>query len=156
MKQNGEGENKTVETFFQKSSRFWHGVKIGLDGDKLDKLLEQIEKDIFRIEKLTEKTIKLEPQRQELHRKSNTSGWQSVRNYAKSLFAALSTQWCCDCKHAHETCLKLELPTSELVHDQDIMFAILFSYGTPSNAGAPVPWDWRDVEIRLSSETSKA
>jgi hypothetical protein len=155
MKQNGEEENGTMERFFQKSSRFWHSVKIGLDSDKLDKLLEQIEKDIFRIEKLTEKTIKLEPQRQELHRKSNTRGWQNIRDCAKSLFVALSTQWRCDCKHAHETCLKLELPKPELVDNQDIIFGILFSYGAPSNPGATVPWNWRDVEIRRGSKTSK-
>lgn len=139
-------ESRNLEKFFKKSNRLWKSVKLAFDRDKIDKLLEQIEKDVFRIDNLTQGNVKLEPLRQERRRKSNTLHWQGIRDHAKLLFDAISSRWLCDCEHEHKASLKLEVRRL-CDHGPRPRFSLMFSFDDVSISTVSTPWDWRAVEI---------
>jgi hypothetical protein len=116
----------------------------------MDKLLEQIENDIFKIEKLTEENIKLDPLRRDLRRRTNAKTWQSIRERAKRLFDALGSQWRCGHTPSHIASLNLEVRHANAIVEDDIRFRFLFSFGfeLDENGTAALPWSWRQVEIR--------
>lgn len=120
----------------------------------MDKLLEQIERDVSRIDNLTQGNVMLEPLRQERRWRSNALHWQQIREQAKLLFNAISSRWLCDCECGHKANLKLEV---RRVGDQENgsrpRFKLIFSSGDAAFNTVSTPWDWRAVEI-ISFETS--
>ena len=91
IKEHGEVENHTLDRFFRKSNRLWKSVMLGFDGKKINALLEQIDKDIARINDLTSENIKLEVLRQEQQQKITVSYWRTVRDRARRLYDTLSS-----------------------------------------------------------------
>ena len=140
-------ETKNLEKFF-KSNKLWKSVKLAFDNDKMNRLLEQIERDISRIDNLTQKNVKLELLKQEKRRKSNTFHWQRIRNHAKLLFDAISPRWLCDCEHEHRASLKLQV---RRVYDDENSsrprFSLIFSFDDVAFSTMSIPWGWRAVEI---------
>lgn len=114
----------------------------------MDKLLEQIERDVSRIDNLTQGNFQLEPLRQERQRRSNILYWQRIREHAKLLFYAISSRWLCNCKCGHKASLKLEV---RRVCDQEKSsrprFRLIFSFDDAAFDSVSTPWDWRAVEI---------
>ena len=130
------------------SNILWKSVKLGFDRKKIDKLLDQIEKDISNIADLTQNNVQLEPLRREMQRKSNTVYWQRIRNHARRLYEAISSRWLCDCEHEHEARLKLQV--RNFCDSKDISqlrFSLLFSFDGVAVSTASHPWDWRGVDI---------
>ena len=123
----------------------------------MDKLLEQIENDIFKIEKLTEENIKLGPLRQDWRRRTNAKTWQSIRDRARRLFDALGSPWRCGHTPSHIASLNLEVRHANAIVD-DIRFRFLFSFQfeLDESATATLPWSWRQVEIRSIPVTSSS
>ena len=122
----------------------------------MDKLLEQIERDVSRIDNLTQGNFKLEPLRQERQRRSNTLHWQRIREHAKLLFNAISSRWRCNCEYGHKASLKLEVRRiGNHENGSRPRFSLIFSFDDAACNTVSIPWDWRAVEIE-SFEASSA
>ncbi len=139
---------KNVERFFKKSNKLWKIVKVGLDKGKINKLLEEIDRDVSSIEWLTRGNSRLELSRLERRRKSNALHWQRIREHAKLLFDAISPRWLCNCEHEHKASLKLEV---RRICDQEQCsnprFSLVFSFDDVEASTMSTPWGWRAVEI---------
>lgn len=141
-------ESKNLEKFFKKSNRLWKSVKLAFDSDKINNLLEQIERDVSRIDNLTQGNVKLDPLRQERQRKSNILYWQHIRDQSKRLFDAISSRWLCDYEHEHQASLKLQVrKVCDHEHSSRPCFSLMFSFNDVAVSTVPTPWDWRPVEI---------
>lgn len=114
----------------------------------MDKLLEQIERDVSWIDNLTQGNFKLEPLRQERRRRSNILHWQRIREHAKLLFNAISSHWLCDCEYEHKASLKLEIRRiCDHERSSRPRFSLMFSFDDTTFNAMSTPWDWRAVEI---------
>ena len=125
---------------------------LGFDGKKINALLEQIDKDIARINDLTSENIKLEVLRQEQQQKITVSYWRTVRDRARRLYDTLSSRWSrqCDCDKRHCASLKLEVRNGDILSTSaGIRFGVLLSYDeTNSHAtAAAVASILQDIEI---------
>ena len=123
---------------------------LGFDTKKVDGLLEQIEKDIMRIDNLTSENIKLEVLRQERQPKSTVNYWQIIRDRASRLFEILSSRWSrqCDCEKVHCASLKLEVRDGGLVSTSaGIRFGVLFSYDETTPPATATTSILQDLEI---------
>lgn len=128
----------------------WLRIKGGLDTNKYAKLLAEIKDDVNQIAVLTRGAIILEPLRFERTSRANSDYWTSVRDQAVRLFESFSSRWChtCPCQHPHRANLRLDMRT-EYETEDNVVFGFLFSFEARTTVAAPVPWDWRDVEVQV-------
>lgn len=128
----------------------WTRIKGGLDNNKYAKLLAEIKSDVNQIAVMTKGAITLEPLRLERTSRANSDYWVSVRNQAVRLFETFSSRWCdtCPCQHLHRANLRLDIRKEYEIED-GVVFGFLFSFEARKTVAAPLPWDWRDVEIEV-------
>lgn len=81
----------------------------------VDRLLEVMEKDIFRLELLIESSSRAAPIRQEARKKLTRRPWQSIQTAAHSLFTAISLDWRRKCTDCHSSFLKLNTVSPSLL-----------------------------------------
>lgn len=126
----------------------WTRIKGGLNTDKYAKLLAAIMSDVSQISALTQGAIILESLNLEQNRRANSHYWISIRDQAKRLFETFNSRWSqnCPCKHLHRANLRLEMRT-EYGIENGVVFRFLFSFEPRTAVAAPLPWDWRDIEI---------
>jgi hypothetical protein len=131
-------------------------VKGGFNSDKYGTLLDEIDRDIDKISKLTSNAIELEPIRIEKKRRLNLNYWRSIRDQAQRLFESLSSRWSCPCpcQHPHRANLRLDVREGNDTEDDGIRFAFLFTFEKNACTPASLPWDWRDVEIETLQTTN--
>ncbi|KAF8249178.1 hypothetical protein K440DRAFT_622544 [Wilcoxina mikolae CBS 423.85] len=142
-------ENDTVDEKIRNKffNSFWTRISGGFNSDKYAKLLDEILGDIDQINKLTEGAIQNESLRREIKRQANDTYWISLRDHAKRLYQSLSSRWpyTCPCKHPHRASLRLDVRN---ISETDILFGFVFSFDENPTAGTPLPWNWRNVEIK--------
>ena len=126
----------------------WTRIKGGFDSDKYATLLEEIDRDIYKISKLTPSAIKLEPIHTGKKNRLNSTYWRNTRDQAQRLFESLSSRFCpCSCQRPHQANLRLDVRKDYDAGGDTVRFAFLFTFQKDACMPTPLPWDWRDVEI---------
>ncbi|KAI9772128.1 MAG: hypothetical protein M1840_001417 [Geoglossum simile] len=127
----------------------WTRIKGGFDSDKYATLLEEIDRDIYKISKLTPSATRLEPIRAGKRNWLNFTYWKNVRDQAQRLFESLSLRFCpCSCQHPHQANLQLDVQRDYDAKGDTVRFAFLFTFRKDTYTPTPLPWDWRDVGIK--------
>lgn len=150
----GTVDEKSRQKFF---SSVWTRVRGGFDSNKCASLLDQIDRDIFKISQLTAITVEMEPLRINRSRKLRSSSLRTVRDNAQSLFDILHLRWSCPCpcQLPHRANLQLSMygdneANEPCEEDTPTRFALLLSFEKSSGVSRPPPWQWRDVEVKTS------
>jgi hypothetical protein len=152
----GKTNTKTRDQFFSSSNRLWRVTKMAFDNGNFDKLLEVIEKDLFRLERLIESSSRAAPIRQEARKKLTRRPWQNVQTAARSLFTAISLNWRCKCPDCHSGFLKLNAVSQHAQDGGSCSFALLVPNET-QNAAFPksVGWWLLDIESHGVSQHTR-
>jgi hypothetical protein len=121
----------------------FRAIKVGFGAEKLQKLVEAIEKDMERIKNLTEGSY-VEPVSEQNTCVGTLKKWRDAREHSRRLFNALNSKWGCGCTTAHRASLQLNWGNDQ---NDETQFEVLFSFEIPA---ASLPWNWRNVKIKLS------
>ncbi|KAF2464631.1 uncharacterized protein BDR25DRAFT_307145 [Lindgomyces ingoldianus] len=144
----GSTDEKARKKFFKNS---WTRIRGGFDSDKYATLLQDIDRDIDKISKLTSGAAQLEPLRAEKKNKIQSTYWLNIRDQAQRLFESLSSRFCpCSCKQPHKANLRLDVRRNHNTENEAVRFAFLFTFEKSGCVPKALPWDWRDVEIEAS------
>jgi hypothetical protein len=118
-------------------------IKVGFGAEKLQKLVEAIEKDMERIKNLTEGSY-VEPVSEQYTCVGTLEKWRDAREHPRRLFNALNSKWGCSCTTAHRASLQLGRGNDQ---SDETQFEVLFFFEVPA---ASLPWNWRNVKIKPS------
>ncbi|KAF2242297.1 hypothetical protein BU26DRAFT_584494 [Trematosphaeria pertusa] len=105
----------------------WTKIRGGFGSAKYSMLLQDIDRDIDKISKLTSGAIQLEPLR--------TEKKKPLRFYS------------CTCNHPHQANLRLDLRNGNDIEGGVTRFAFLLTFKMPECVPKVLPWTWRDIEI---------
>lgn len=130
-------------------------MKGGFDTDKYAALLQEIDRDIDKISKLTSGFLQLEPLQAKKRNGLQSVYWKNIREQAQRLFNSLSSRLSpCECSHPHQANLRLDVRDIIDRDDDDDTnrFAFLLTFEALScGPNFPLPWNWRDIEIECAS-----
>lgn len=126
----------------------WNRIKGGFQAEKYAKLLAEIDRDVYKISKLTSGTIQLEPMHAKRKKRLNSAYCSRIRTQAEKLFDAFSARWggSCACQSSHCVHLRLDL-RQEDIPAQGTRMAFLFSFDKAGIMHTSLPWDWQDIEV---------
>lgn len=133
------------------SSRVWARVRIGLKSGGLERLLDGMEKDIFRLERLLETSANLPAIRRDRKHRLQKRPWQLVRQSAQSLFGCISKSWQCRCALPHGVLLRLSALDSSKESEAVVKFELLLSQ--KSLATTFHQSKWHTLEVVSAEET---
>ena len=129
----------------------WQRIKGGFDTPAVDCLLAEIQSSISKIAQLTKGSIAVAPKRVALQMRTSSRYWLQTKEHARRLFKTLGSHWSCACPQLHRASLRLDIRQSASAREEeDYKFNVLFSYDTESlnSAPAPLPWNWRELDIQ--------
>tara|TARA_R110002003_G_scaffold115_9_gene10018 strand:- start:6311 stop:7255 length:945 start_codon:yes stop_codon:yes gene_type:complete len=148
----GTINEKERKKFFKKLSRNTRG---GLNAEQYRDLLIDIDRDIHKLQELTNGAIRLEPIKIEKKNKLQSAYWQNVRDQAQRLYDSLSSRFLpCACQHCHQANLRLDIRRDSNADEDAARFAFLLTFEKRSQPAPSPPWDWRDIEIKSSQLTT--
>ncbi|KAF2688928.1 hypothetical protein K458DRAFT_385090 [Lentithecium fluviatile CBS 122367] len=122
-------------------------VKGRLELHKCQQLLDSIDRDIDKLDRLTTSSFKLEPLRVERRRHIQSIFWQNVRDQARGLFESLNSRFLpCSCNRLHQANLRLDRRQATDV-GMPAHFALLLTFQGSSCNPQGLPWRWKDIEL---------
>lgn len=132
------------QKFFQRSNKTRKGLKIGFSNGSLEEALRRIETDLDTLNKLLDANEREAPTRKERKRRGNAQIWQSIREAAKNVHAALAAHWQCPPEHHHAASLRLESRKAS-EESSGVRFGLILSL---DHAGQqPQDLTWHELEI---------
>jgi hypothetical protein len=145
----GAMDTKIREQFFSKSNPIWLKTKLAFLNGGYKRLLEAIEGDLIRLQRLIEMNSRAAPVRQEARKKLSQMPWRNIQTAARSLFESIATGWRCKCTDCHSSFLRLNAPTRQTSNQlgSSYSFALLVPHDSRNVPTAGhVGW-WRlDIE----------
>lgn len=124
-------------------------MKLGLDHNDFDELIQEMAHENHQLEVLTQGNLDLEPIRKSRTKDMDTKYWKVVRNFAERLCCCLMAHWPCQCRLSHKASLRLDLrPSSKDWNGIDVDFGVVFMFDESMSNANSTPWKWRNTEIK--------
>ena len=151
ISEDGDVDQKARSRFF---NSFWARIRGGFESNKCALLLQDIDRDISKISHLTSITMEVEPLRSGRKRQKTGKVWAGMRESAQSLSEVLQLRWAqpCPCNCIHKANLQLTPQDNDDSDDENgdghIRSVVLFKLYSGATPAPPLPWKWRDIEVR--------
>jgi hypothetical protein len=145
------------EQFFSRSNPIWLKTKLAFLNGGYERLLEAIEGDLIRLQRLIEMNSRAAPVRQEARKKLIQMPWRNIQAAAGSLFEAISTGWRCKCTDCHSSFLRLNAPARQTSNQLGGSYS--FALLVPNESRNPLiagPIGWWRLDIESHSVPQKA
>ncbi|KAJ9632878.1 hypothetical protein H2204_007608 [Knufia peltigerae] len=144
---------KAREQFF---GNVWTRIKGGFESNKCSALIDAIDNDISKINRLTGIALEVECLRLERDRRKKARIWANIRDSANSLSEMLRLKWAnpCTCQFSHRANMLLKAQMDEEADNDDeaeqSRFELLLVFDKATSLVPAVAYKWRDVEIQCS------
>lgn len=143
----GEIDEQARKKFF---NNIWTRIRGGFNSGRYSLLLQNIDRDIVKLDKLSNLTtemMQLEPVVAKKNR-ALSSYSNEMRNQAHRLFESLDTRfYTCTCHHPHQANLQIDTWKFSHLRLSEARSMLLFTFNKASRGSKAIPWHWRDVEV---------
>ena len=146
-------QTKEVDEPAQPRSQFkweyeFQRIKFSLwDRQERNKLIEKLERNNKKLERLLESSDRLASSRCLRESKKSLVGatfLQGIWLHANSLFTILTKSWRCDCQPFHQTNLLLRHRTTS-----NVDFKVLLFFDQKKACPDPGSWTWQETDIKM-------